>query len=327
MLVGDLTLTELLGEGAFGKIYLTSKKGELKKYATKVIELTKYNNPNAIRYLNNEIYILKDINHHNIIKFIEKHQDSINVYIVTELCNGGTLFENLMKYKKENKTVFTEEIVQYIMKQIVEAIKYLHNKKIVHRNINLKNIMLNYDDENDKIYNNIMKGKIKVIDLGFSRYLKKGNLAKSILGIPLTMSPIILNKLNKQPNYKDIGYDEKEEIWSLGCICYELLLGYNPFESDNMNELLEKVNKGDYFVPVTLSKEAVSFLNCMLQFDPNNRLSADKLYNHKFLRKNVKEFNKIDINELKNIEIINNSKIKINTNNNKAIFDNFGNGL
>ena len=94
-----------------------------------------------------------------------------------------------------------------------------------------------------------------------------------------------------------------------------------------MNELLEKVNKGDYYVPITLSKEAVSFLNCMLQFEPNNRLSADKLYNHKFLRKNVKEFNKIDINELKNIEIINNSKIKINTNNNKAIFDNFGNGL
>ena len=310
MLVGDLTLTELLGEGHFAKIYLTSKKRRIKKI-----------------YLNNEIYILKDINHHNIIKFIETHQDSINVYIVTELCNGGTLLENLMKYKKENKTAFTEEIVKYMMKQIVEAIKYLHNKKIVHRNINLKNIMLNYDDENDKIYNNIMKGKIKIIDLGFSRYLKKGNLAKSILGCPITMSPIILNKLNEQPNYKDIGYDEKEEIWSLGCICYELLLGYNPFESVNMNESSEKVNKGDYYVPITLSKEAVSFLNGMLQFEPNNRLSADKLYNHKFLRKNVKEFNKIDINELKNIEIINNSKIKINTNNNKAIFDNFGNGL
>ena len=327
MLVDDLTITEFLREETFGKIYLTSKKGELKKYATKIIELSKINNPKEIRYLNNEIYILKDINHHNIIKFIEKHHDSINVYIVTELCNGGTLIENLKRYKKENKTAFPEEIVQYIMKQIIDAIKYLHNKKIVHRNINLQKIMLNYDDENDKIYNNIMKGKIKVVDFGFSRYLKKGNLAKSILGIPLTMSPIILNKLNKQPNYKDIGYDEKEEIWSLGCICYELLLGYNPFESDNMNELLEKVNKGDYYVPITLSKEAVSFLNCMLQFDPNNRLSADKLYNHKFLRKNVKEFNKIDINELKNIEIINNSKIKINTNNNKEIFDNFGNGL
>ena len=146
MLVGDLTLTELLGEGHFAKIYLTSKKGELKKYATKVIKLSKINHPKKKkikRYLNNEIYILKDINHHNIIKFIEKHHDSINAYIVTELCNGGTLLDNLTKYKKENKTAFTEGVVQCIMKQIVEAIKYLHNKKIVHRNISLKNIMLN----------------------------------------------------------------------------------------------------------------------------------------------------------------------------------------
>ena len=161
MLVDDIILIKSIGKGTFGEVYLTSKQGVLKKYATKVIELSKYIHPNSIRYLNNEIYILKDINHHNIIKFIEKHQDSINVYIVTELCNGGTLFENLMKYKKENKTAFTEEIVQYIMKQIVEAIKYLHNKKIIHRNIDLNNIMINYEDENDKINNNIMKGKIK----------------------------------------------------------------------------------------------------------------------------------------------------------------------
>ena len=213
------------------------------------------------------------------------------------------------------------------MRQIIDAIKYLHNKNIMHRNISLDNVMINYENENDKISNNIMKGKIKIIDFIFARYLKKEDLAKSILGCPITMSPIILNKLNRISNYKDIGYDEKEDIWSLGSICYELLIGYSPFISDNMEELLGKVNKGDYYMPITLSKEAVSFLNCMLQFEPNNRLSADKLCDHKFLIKNVKEFNKIDINELKNIEIINNSKIKINTNNNKSIFENFGNGL
>ena len=155
--------------------------------------------------------------------------------------------------------------------------------------------------------------------------MKKGDLAYSISGSQINISPIILNKINKHQNYKYIGYNEKEDIWSLGCICYELLTGHFPFDSDNMKELLEKANKGDYYIPITLSKEVVSFLNCMLQFEPKNRLSPHDLYNHKFLRKNVKEFGKIDINGLKNIEIINNSKIKVNINNNKTIFENFGN--
>ena len=273
-----------------------------------------------MKYLKNEIDILKGINHDNIVKFIEMRQDSIKVYIVTELCNGGTLSENLEKYINENKNAFPEKIVQYLMKQIIDAIKYLHNKNIMHRHLCLDNIMINYEDENDKINNNILKGKIKIIDFGFARYLKKGELANSILGTVITMSPIFFNKSNK-------GYDEKEDIWSLGCICYELLIGHNPFDSDSLKEYIEKVNKGNYYIPITLSKEAVSFLNCMLQFEAKNRLSADKLYNHIFLRKNAKEFIKIDINELKNIEIINNSKIKINTKNNKANFENFGNGL
>ena len=136
------------------------------------------------------------------------------------------------------------------------------------------------------------------------------------------MSPIMINQLNEE-----IGYDEKEDIWSLGIICYELLIGKTAFDSQNREELISKINKGDYFVPTTLSKESISFLNCMLQTDPKKRLSLDKLYKHKFLRKNVNEFNKIDINELKNITILENSKIIINTKNNQNIYDNFGVGI
>ena len=84
------------------------------------------------------------------------------------------------------------------MIQIIDAMKYLHNKKIIHRYLSLENILINYEDEKDKENENIMKGVIKIIDFGFSRYLKKGELSKSILGIPLYMSPIILNKLNKK---------------------------------------------------------------------------------------------------------------------------------
>ena len=74
-------------------------------------------------------------------------------------------------YKSKYNKAPSEEIVQYIMRQIVEGIKYLHNKKIIYRDLNLTNIMINYEVENDRINNNIMKGKIKIIDFGFSRYL------------------------------------------------------------------------------------------------------------------------------------------------------------
>ena len=174
------------------------------------------------------------------------------------------------------------------MRQIIEGMKYLHNKKIVHRDMKIDNIMIHYEDENNRISNNIMKGKMKIIDFGFAKYLKKGEKAKTIIGSPINMDPIILNRLNRVPEYKNKGYDKKIDIWSLGTSFYELLTGNSAFDSGSMNELLEKVNKGDYFVPTTLSKEAISFLNCMLQYDPEKRLSIEKLYNHKIFKEKCK---------------------------------------
>ena len=197
--------------------------------------------------------------------------------------------------------------------------KYLHNKKIMHRDLNLSNILINYDDENDRENNNILKGKIKIIDFGFARFLKKGELAKSILGSPFYMSPILLNKINKLEGYEDTEYDEKEDIWSLGIICYELLVGKSPFDSNSMKELLGKVNKGIYNIPTTLSKEAISFLNCMIKSNPQKRLNIENLYNHPFLNKNVNEFNKIDIDEFKKKTIINNSNFLFSTKINEDI--------
>ena len=109
------------------------------------------------------------------------------------------------------------------------------------------------------------------------------------------MSPILLNKLFHNKDYEEAGYDEKEDIWSLGIICYQLLVGEHPFNSDNLNELINKVNLGDYSIPITLSKEAISFIISMLKFDSQKRISVDELYNHEFLRKNVKEFNKLNL--------------------------------
>ena len=253
MSINDLIFINKLDEGSFTKVYLVSLKDKLTQYAAKKIDKSKYK---QFKKLIGEIDILKDLNHPNIIKLIKTIETPKEIYIITELCNGRNLFFILKKYYQKNHRGFPEEIVQHITRQLFEGMKYVHNKKIIHRSLNLRNILIHYDDENDIINNNIIKGKIKIADFSLSRYLKKGELANSVLGVPNNISPIIFNKLKKVPSYKDVGYDEKEDIWALGTIFYELLTGKNPFQSQTIDELFDKVNEGNYFVPISLSKEA-----------------------------------------------------------------------
>ena len=116
------------------------------------------------------------------------------------------------------------------------------------------------------------------------------------------MEPGILRKLNSMENSRDYGYDLKADIWSLGTICYEMLIGKCTFDAGSMKELLGKLESGNYLLPTSLSKEAASFLNGMLQYDPKKRLTAERLSCHKFLAKPYKELTKMDLKNInKNI--------------------------
>ena len=325
MLVDDLTLVKNLGKGAFGEVYLTSKQGTKERYATKKIDKKFASNPRAKKYIDNEIAILKDIDHPNIVKLYDVKETSQYFYLVTEYCNGGDLSTCLEKYQDKYNKPFPEEIVQYLMKQIVSAIRYLHKKTILHRDIKLDNILINYDKEEDRRRANLLKAKVKLIDFGFARYLEKEKLAYSTLGSPINMDPIILKKLNKVEHYNEYGYDEKADIWSLGTICYEMLVGRNAFDAENMKDLLHKVSEGNYTIPTTLSKEAASFLIGMLQFDLKKRFTAEQLYKHKFLNKHYNELKRINLKEVENH--IKGSTININANINQSIIDAFGIGI
>ena len=325
MLVDDLTLIKPLGKGAFGEVYLTSKQGSKEKFATKKIDKKFTLNPKAKKYLDNEIGILRDIDHPNIVKLYDVKETSQFYYLVTEYCNGGGLSDCLEQYQEKHNKAFPEEIVQYLMKQIVSALRYLHNKTILHRDIKLDNILVHFENEEDRRNKNMLKAKVKMIDFGFARYLKKEELAYSTLGSPINMDPGILRKLNKMAHSNEYGYDEKADIWSLGTICYEMLIGKCTFDAESMKELVRKVEKGDYFIPNFLSKEAVSFLNGMLQYDFKKRLTAEQLYRHKFINKKYKDLNKIDLRELKK-KNIKGSKIKVNSKVNQSIWDVFGDG-
>ena len=240
-------------------------------------------------------------------------------YIVMEYINGGSLTDCLKKYQQSHKKSFPEEIVQYLMRQIVDAIKYLHSQKIIHRDLKLDNIMVSFDSENDKNMLNMMRGRIKIIDFGFAIHLAKSNLAFSALGSPINMDPKILRKFTKRgEDINNLGYDYKADIWSLGTICYELLIGQAVFNAETMNDLVKKVENGSYSVPTSLSKEVVSFLNGMLQYNPNYRFSADDLSKQPFLTKRINEFSKIDTRRVS--KKVSNKGLQMNVKQNQTIW-------
>ena len=331
MLVDDLVLTKSLGKGSFGEVFLTKKANGPGLYATKRMGRAEYEKPENYKRLANEISILKGINHPNIVKLIEVKKTKNHIYIVTEFCNGGSLFEKLNKYIKANRKAFSEEIVQYLMRQLVSAINYLHKNKIIHRDLKLDNILVNFPTENDKNNMNMLAAQVKLIDFGFATRLKSShhNLTNTILGTPSNMEPHMLRNMEKH-QISVQGYDEKVDIWSLGTLCYEMLVGNLTFYGRNMNELYEKVKQGNYKMPLWLSKEAVSFLNGMLQYDSNKRFSSDDLLRHDFLIKNVKDFQKVDKEQLKGK--IQGNMMKINIRDNNTIWgifnenNNFNNG-
>ena len=322
MQVGDLTFIKQLGKGSFGEVFLTSKKGHNQLYETKKIPKSMADAPKTQKYFHNEIKLLSNIKHKNIMRLIEVKQSQDNYYLVCELCNGGSLNESLDKYRKIHRRAFTEEIVQYLMRQIVDAIKFLHGKHIIHRDLKLDNILMSYENEQDKENMNLLGAQVKIIDFGFATVLDpKQNLAFSTLGSPINMDPGILKKFTGNDNK---GYDEKVDIWSLGTLCYEMLIGKPTFEAKTMKELQYKIEKGEYTLPTTLSKEAVSFLNAMLQYDPNYRLNAEELSRHHFLTRDIKNFTRININEVKD-KLTDDGKLEINVKKNQSIWAIFNN--
>ena len=120
MMVDNYILINLIGKGTFGEVYLTQKKGENKLFATKRVSIEKINSKDIKKYVINEINILRNIKHKNLIRLEAVMSTIHNYYIITEYCNGGTLTKCLKQYQKLNNQSFNEEIVQHLMRQIVE---------------------------------------------------------------------------------------------------------------------------------------------------------------------------------------------------------------
>ncbi len=286
-----------IGKGAFSKVILATKLGTGEKYAIKKIDKSYLSDDRYKKYLNNEIFILNNIKHENIIKYYGMKLGMNYMYLLFEYCNGDDLQKCLNEYYRRNDKPFPQNVVQHIMRQIIKGFVYLHSSKILHRDIKLENFLVIFPNDEDKENLNMLNAVIKITDFGFARYLKADNLAKSLLGNPINMDPHILKKMARLDNETEFGYDEKADIWSLGTITYELLVGSPAFDSASYEELFQKIEKGNYRIPhdLILSKEAITFLNSMLRYEPKSRYSVEELSKQYFLTRDPSTFHSVQL--------------------------------
>ena len=309
MKVDNYTLTKIIGEGSFGEVFFSYKQDSVLNYATKRMDKSLVESKYYLKYFLNEITILKSIYHKNIVKMVDIKKTLKHYYIMTEYYNGGTLKHNYDKYKLKYGHPFPEKIVQHIMRQLVDAISYLHEKKIVHRDLKLENILLNYSSPEAKENIDILNSELKLIDFGSATYVKNADLLQTVIGSPLTMDPRILKKYNAEsPN--NLPYDEKIDVWSLGIIGYYMFTGDVPFKATNVYGLTNEIENGYIQLPTNLSKEAVSFLLNMLQYNPSKRITATDLKQHPFLQGYIGNFSLLDLKKYS--KLVKNGNLTIN---------------
>jgi calcium-dependent protein kinase len=245
-----------LGQGAFGEVRKCVQRETGQVRAVKIIFKDNATEEELKRILR-EVEILKRLDHPNIIKVHEFFQDDKHFFIVTELCNGGELFDRIIKSHH-----FSERKAAETMEQILSAIVYCHDRQIVHRDLKPENVL--YESPKPD-------SPIKVIDFGTSRVFDKdssNNKMMQKLGTPYYIAPEVLKK----------QYDEKCDVWSCGVILYILLSGSPPFGGKTDEEIMKKVEKGNYSLSreefKDVSPEAKNLIKKMLEYAPEKRVSA-----------------------------------------------------
>ena len=273
----DYKKVKFLGEGSFASVYSVENKitGEIR--AMKIINKSASCSIEDDKEIFNEINILRTMDHPNILKIFEFYSNKESYSIVTELCSGGELFQEIIE-----KGPFNEKYCAYVMYQIFSAINYCHKMHILHRDLKPENILIAKRDKNDFPL-------IKICDFGTSKMFEKGTVQRKLVGSSYYIAPEVLKK----------HYDEKCDIWSCGVILYILLSARPPFGGESDSEIMEKVSKGKYDLKSppfdTISSEAKDLIKCCMTMEVSKRISAEEALKHPWLQMNkAKElFNKI----------------------------------
>jgi calcium-dependent protein kinase len=278
-----------LGEGGFSKVLKVQSKVTKEMRAMKIIKKQGVNLDLKDANIFDEINILKTLDHPNIIKIYEFFEDERNFYLITEFCEFGDLFENLINADDELNPFFTESISCFIMKQLLSAITYLHDQNIIHGDLKLENILVD-NKINNQINSNNSKGvEIKIIDFGCSKFFNKKIVSSdNINGTVNYIAPEALQGI----------INKKNDIWSCGVIMYILLSGEMPFQGKSDDETINSIESGEVkfksSVFNNVSAEAKDLIKQLLTFDYNKRIDANHALKHKWFKIKLLQEKEVD---------------------------------
>ncbi|XP_053921273.1 serine/threonine-protein kinase Nek1 isoform X5 [Cuculus canorus] len=256
-----------IGEGSFGKAILVKAKENGQQYVIKEINISKMSNKER-EESRREVAVLANMKHPNIVLYRESFEENGCLYIVMDYCEGGDLFKRINAQKG---ILFSEDQILDWFVQICLALKHIHDRKILHRDIKSQNIFLTKD------------GTIQLGDFGIARVLNStAELARTCIGTPYYLSPEICQ--NKP-------YNNKSDIWALGCVLYEMCTLKHAFEAGNMKNLVLKIISGP-FPPVSThySYDLRNLLSQLFKRNPRNRPSVNSILEKNFIAKRVEKF-------------------------------------
>ncbi|KAJ4400257.1 spindle assembly checkpoint kinase [Didymella pomorum] len=263
--LGMFEIGKPLGKGKFGRVYLAKERTSGFVCALKVLHKSEIQQGKVEKQVRREIEIQSHLAHPNVLRLFGHFHDAKRIFLILEFAGKGELYKHLRREQR-----FPEwKAAQYIA-QMASALKYLHKKHVMHRDIKPENILVG------------VHGEIKISDFGWSVHAPN-NRRNTMCGTLDYLPPEML----KGSGSKDGYYTEKVDLWSLGVLTYEFLVGEAPFE-DTQVMTQRKIVRGEYTVPGFVSPEAKDLIKRLLVLDPEKRIALEDVERHPWIIKHCK---------------------------------------